>query len=99
MLCPKHDALQAGMLAGGDADQAGETSRVLGDIPHRCPLAIRTAVPSVIQREGDQPVFAEPPRNMLVTAGVLTEAVSQHNHRSRRSVTQPRITSYQILND
>ena len=63
------------MLASGDPDQGVEVTGELGDVPHQHPLAVRAAVPTVVQRVGDQPVPAESLRNVVVATGVLTEAV------------------------
>ena len=86
---PEHDALEAGVLPGGDADQGVEIAGVLGDVPHQHPLAIGTAVPSVVQGVGDQPRVAEALRDVVVAAGILAEAVRQHDRRSRRGVRRP----------
>ena len=57
--------------------------------PHQHALAAGAAVPSVVQRVGDQPGFAETLRDVVVAAGILAEAVRQHDHRPRRGVRRP----------
>ena len=85
----EHDALQAVVLAGGDADQGVEIGGVLGDVPHQHALATRAAVPPVVQRVGDQPGVAEALRDVVKAAGVFAETVRQHDHRPRHGVRCP----------
>ena len=75
MLCPSTMHLRPGCSRAGDTDQGGEVSGVLGDVPHPHPLAARAAVSAVVQRVGDQPGLAEAPRDVVVAAGVLAEAM------------------------
>ena len=79
----EHDALEFGVLGGGDADQGVEVAGVLGDVPQVDPLAAGPAVAAVVQRVGDEAGLAEPLRDVVVAAGVLGVAVGQHDDPAR----------------
>lgn len=74
------------MFPGRNADQGVEVGRVFGDVADQHAFAAGAAVPTVIQRVGDQPGRREALGHVVVASGVLPETMRKHHDGARGGV-------------
>ena len=75
----EHDAVELGVLGGRDTDEGVEVVGVFGDVTQVDPLAAGAAVSAQVEGVDHEAGLAEALRDVVVAAGVLGVAVTQHD--------------------
>ena len=82
---------RSGVFGGGDADEGVEVAGVFGDVAEVDPFATGPAVAAQVQRVGDEPGFAEPLRDVVVSARVLGVSVAEHHDPAQCLLRGPHV--------